>query len=209
VFCKKDLSYGGAETHHICYARLGSERLRDVITLCSECHTFFHQNWTKNEFWKGKEKGHWEVFSLQHTAQICFEHWREDKFISGDENGPNLCSTDTCRAVLEEYLRERITDEHPIIDPHDIGLFVRNKRYEMYFEAEDRGLTVKQFLDEKFGPKIRGKNPLRRDAGKKNGPFDHTPESFKRHYRENKNLNILMEKVREIEEENRRKMNNE
>lgn len=79
----------------------------------------------------------------------------------------------------------------------------------MYFEAEDRGLTVEQFLDEKFGPKIRGKNPLRRDAGKKNGPFDHTPESFKRHYRENKNLNILMEKVREMEKENRRNINNE
>lgn len=147
------------------------------------------------------------MFSLQHTAQICMENWRDDKFISCDENGPNLCSTDACRAVLEEYLQENVIDGHPLIDPHDISLFVRNKRYEMYFEAENRGLTVEQFLDEKYGPKIRGKNPLRRDAGKKNGPFDHTPESFKRHYRENKNLNILMEEVRKIEKTNRRNNN--
>jgi hypothetical protein len=79
-------------------------------------------------------------------------------------------------------------------------LFVRNKRYELFFDAEVRGLTVEEFLEEYYGPKVRGKNPLRQEAGKKGGPFDHTPESFHRHYEENKNIITLMEKVREIEE---------
>ena len=78
-------------------------------------------------------------------------------------------------------------------------LFVRNKRYELFFDAETRGLTVEEFLDERFGPKVRGKNPLRQEAGKKNGPFDHTAKSFHRHDEENKNIITLMQKVSEIE----------
>jgi hypothetical protein len=88
-----------------------------------------------------------------------------------------------------------------MIDPNDVSLFIRNKRYELYFEAEGRGLSVEEFLDEYYGPKVRGKNPLRQEAGRKGGPFDHTPESFHRHYMENKNINILMDEVRQLEDE--------
>ena len=89
---------------------------------------------------------------------------------------------------------------HPRIDPNDISLFVRNKRYELFFEAESRGLSVEEFLDEYYGKKVRGKNPLRQEAGRKNGPFDHTPESFHRHYTENNNINILMKEVEKIDQ---------
>lgn len=60
--------------------------------------------------------------------------------------------------------------------------------------------SVEQFLDQYYGPKVRGKNPLRQEAGKKNGSFDHTPESFHRHYLENQNINLLMEEVRNMED---------
>ena len=84
----------------------------------------------------------------------------------------------------------------PIIDPNDISLFIRNKRYELFFAAEEQGQTVEQFLDNYFGEKVRGKNPLRQEAGRKNGQFDHTPKSFHQHYSENKNIMILMEEVK-------------
>jgi hypothetical protein len=71
----------------------------------------------------------------------------------------------------------------------------------MFFDAEERGLTVEQFLNECFGEKVRGKNPLRQEAGRKNGPFDHEPKSFHRHYSENKNLMVLMQEVLRIKEE--------
>ena len=127
-------------------------------------------------------------------------YWQEDKFISRNVDNHNLCSDLVCRDLIDRYFRENEISRPVRIDPHDISLFVRNKRYELFFNAEDRGLTVEQFLDEYFGEKVRGKNPLRRDAGRKNGPFDHTPESFHRHYLDNNNINILMEEVRNLEE---------
>ena len=69
----------------------------------------------------------------------------------------------------------------------------------MWFEAEGRGLTVEEFLNEYYGKKIRGKNPIRQEAGKKGGVFDHEPKSFARHYKENPNLNALMRAVKKIE----------
>ena len=199
VICHKDLTGQVYQTHHLHYQRLGHERLRDVITLCPGCHHDFHQSWTKSSFWKGKEAGHWEVFDLGHTAQLCSTYWRNDRFICRDPDAPNLCSLDVCRQLLDDYFKEYRLTTHPIIDPNDISLFIRNKRYELFFEAEKEGKTVEEFLDDFYGQKVRGKNPLRRDAGRKNGPFDHTPESFHRHYLENNNINILMEKVRDIE----------
>ena len=199
VICHKDLQGTVYQTHHLHYLRLGHERLRDVITLCPACHNEFHKSWQKSNFWKGKESGHWEVFNLKHTAKLCQHYWRMDKFICKDPDAPNLCGRETCRQLLEDYFRDFQLTEHPIIDPNDISLFVRNKRYEMFFEAETRGLSVEEFLDEAFGEKVRGKNPLRNEAGRKNGPFDHTPESFHRHYVENQNINILMQQVEEIE----------
>ena len=200
VICHKDLHDQPYQTHHLHYQCLGHERLKDVITLCAGCHKDFHRSWQKSQFWQGKESGHWEVFDLQHTARLCAHYWQEDRLISRNKDGPNLCGKDVCRQLLDDYFREFELEEHPIIDPNDISLFIRNKRYELFFEAEERGLTVEEFLDEYYGPKVRGKNPLRQEAGRKNGPFDHTPESFHRHYSENPNINILMEEVQNYAE---------
>ena len=198
--CHRDLRGEPYETHHLSYQLLGRERIRDVITLCPSCHSAFHQNWQRLEFWKGKESGHWQIYDLHHTAMICSRYWRQDRFISKDPEGLNLCSQDVDMQLIDDYFRDEGLTTCPIIDPHDISLFVRNKRYELFFDAEKRGLTVEAFLDECFGQKIRGKNPLRTEAGRKNGPFDHTPESFHRHYSENKNIIILMQEVERIEE---------
>lgn len=200
VICHKELTGKVFETHHLHYQRLGHERMRDVITLCPQCHKDFHQSWSKSYFWKGKEDGHWNVYDLDHTARLCAAYWKRDRLICKDPDAPNLCNRDVCRQLLDEYFRDFQIDKPPIIDPNDVQLFVRNKRYELFFDAEVRGLTVEEFLEEYYGPKVRGKNPLRQEASKKGGCFDHTPESFHRHYSENKNIVTLMEKVREIEE---------
>lgn len=201
AICHRDLRGDVYETHHLTYQRLGHERMRDVVTLCKDCHTNFHRNWTQLQFWKGKESGHWEVFDLEHTARLCEHYWKWDKYIAKDPDGPNLCNQDACRQLLDDYFREFNLTAHPKIDPNDISLFIRNKRYELFFDAEARGLTVEEFLDEYFGPKERGKNPLRQEAGRKNGPFDHTPIKFHQHYNANKNINVLMDEVKKIEEE--------
>lgn len=197
AICHKDLSSGRYETHHLSYMHLGDEHLTEVITLCPHCHTLFHRNWTKQTYWKGKESGHWDVFNMEHTALLCVQYYPEDKFICKDINAPNLCNTDTDRQYIDQYIKEKALEAAPMMDPHDIEIFVRNKRYELLFEAEKRGLTVEQFLDEYYGPKIRGQNPIRREAG---AYFTkHKPESFHKHYSENKNINLLMAKAKEIE----------
>jgi hypothetical protein len=200
VICHKDLHGRSYQTHHLHYQRLGHERLRDVVTLCNACHMEFHESCQRNQFWKGKEHRHWEVYSLDHTAELCRRIWRNDRLISKDPAAINLCNRDVIKQLLDEYFRTADLSSHPVIDPNDISLFVRNKRYELFFEAEARGLGVEEFLNEYYGKKERGKNPLRQEAGRKNGPFDHTPASFHKNYLENKNLNILMEKVNELEE---------
>lgn len=202
VICHKDLSNAPFQTHHMDYRHLGDEHIRDVMTLCPTCHTLFHRNWQKQKYWVGKESGHWEVFDLSHTARMCCMYYKEDKFICKDANAPNLCNADTDREYIDRYIREMHLEIAPILDPHDLSLFVRNKRYEMVFDAEARGLTVEQFLDECYGEKVRGKNPLRVEAGKKNGTFDHTLKSFHLHYSENKNINTLMEEVKKYESGN-------
>jgi len=52
VVCHADVSEG-FETHHLNYNHLGNEHLTDVVTMCSSCHTKFHNTWTKQNFWKG------------------------------------------------------------------------------------------------------------------------------------------------------------
>lgn len=195
--CHKDVS-NGYETHHLNYLHLGNEHMTDVLTLCSSCHVKFHNNWRKQDFWKGREVGHWTAFDMEHTARLCNKYWKEDRLISKDPNGPNLCNRDIAKQYVEAYLKDIQTGQPVLIDPNDFSLFVRNKRYELFFEAETRGLTVEEFLDEYYGPKERGKNPLRQEAGKKNGPFDHTPKSFHAHYKENRNINTLMKEVEGI-----------
>ena len=199
VVCHRDLHGEPYQTHHLSYQRLGHERMRDVITLCASCHDSFHINWQKVQFWRGKERGHWEVYNMEHTARLCAMFWKQDKFIAKAPEGPNLCNAETAKQCIDEYFRIEHPADNPVIDPNDLTLFVRNKRYELFFEAEQRGLAVEEFLDEYFGEKIRGKNPLRQEAGRKNGPFDHKPESFHKHYSENKNLNMLMEEVKKYE----------
>lgn len=196
--CHKDLRNEKYETHHLSYIHLGNERMTDVITLCPKHHKIFHNNWSKQTYWKGRESGHWDVFDLEQTAILCRDYYREDKFICKDADAPNLCNPNTSKEYIDRYFQDAQLTKHPVIDPHDFELFVRNKRYELVFDAEARGLTVEEFLDECYGPKIRGKNPLRQEAGKKNGPFDHTFESFHRHYKENKNLLTLMDEVKRI-----------
>lgn len=195
VVCHRDMTGEPYETHHLTYVRLGRERLRDVVTVCPSCHKVFHDNWQRSEFWRGKEAGHWQVYDLEHTAAICAMYWKEDRFISRNPNGPNLCSRDVITQYIDDYCRVKQLAVCPIIEPNDISLFIRNKRYELFFAAEEQGQTVEQFLDSYFGEKIRGKNPLRQEAGRKNGPFDHTPKSFHQHYTENKNIMILMREV--------------
>ena len=199
VICHRDLHGQAFQTHHLHYQRLGNERMRDVITMCAPCHKEFHESWNRSVFWKGKEAGHWEIYSLTDTARLCHMYWKQDRLISKSEPDANLCSRDVCRQLLDDYFRDMNLTRHPKIDPNDIQLFVRNKRYELFFEAEIRGLSVEEFLNEYYGEKVRGGNPLRQEAGRKKGPFDHTPESFHRHYIENPNINILMEEVEKLE----------
>lgn len=200
VICHRDLSDGSYQTHHMDYRHLGNEHMTDVVTLCAAHHTLFHRSWMKQKYWQGKEEGHWTVFDLEHTARMCLKYYAEDKFICKDPDAPNLCNNDTDREYIDQYIKELNLEAAPVIDPHDLCLFVRNKRYEMVFDAERRGLTVDEFLDETYGPKIRGKTPLRTEAGKKNGTFDHTLESFHKHYLENPNINILMKEVQSYAE---------
>lgn len=199
VVCHRDLTGEPYQTHHLTYQRLGRERLRDVVTMCDSCHHTFHHNWVKSQFWEGKEEGHWDVYDLKHTAMLCASYWRMDRLISRDRNGLNLCNREIAKQMIDRYFLDFKLTTHPIIDPNDFSLFVRNKRYELFFEAEKRGLTVEGFLDEYYGEKVRGQNPLRQEAGRKNGPFDHTPASFHRHYKENKNILTLMAEVSKIE----------
>lgn len=202
AICHKDLSGQKFETHHMSYLHLGNEHMTDVMTLCPRHHQLFHNNWQKQTYWRGRESGHWEVFDLEQTAKLCCMYYKEDKFICKDVNAPNLCNKDICREYVDKYFIDAGLSIHPMIDPNDFQLFVRNKRYEMVFDAERRGLSVEEFLDECYGEKIRGKNALRQEAGKKNGPFDHTYQSFHTHYKENKNILILMERVQEMEVQN-------
>lgn len=203
VVCHKELEGEEYHTHHLQYQRLGNERMRDVITLCPACHKVFHENWTRSTFWQGKEQGHWEVYDLLHTAKLCAVNWRNDRLISRNVDDLNMCNRDVCQSLIDDYYRDFEPKGNPRIDPNDISLFIRNKRYELFFEAEERGLTVEQFLDEYYGLKVRGKNPLRQEAGRKGGPYDHTPASFHRHYNENKNIIRLIEEVKTIEQTQR------
>lgn len=201
VICHRDLKGEPFQTHHLSYQRCGRERMRDVITMCDSCHHTFHRNWAKSQFWEGKEEGHWDVYDLYHTAALCLRYWRQDRLICKNADAPNLCNRETAMQLIDQYFKDAKLTSHPVIDPNDITLYVRNRRYDLFFEAEERGLSVEAFLDEYYGPKVRGKNPIRQEAGRKNGPFDHTPESFHRHYRENQNILVLMEEVEKINKE--------
>ena len=199
VVCHKQFNlFENYNTHHMDYARLGQEHMRDVITLCESCHAKFHNAWTKNQYWKGRESGHWNAFSLEHTANICVLYAHEDKLICKDVNAPNLCSVEETRKLILRYSREYALNPCPMIDTHDIELYIRNKRWELFFEAEQRGLNVEQFLDEYYGAKVRGQNPIRQLAS--TYYKRHKPSGMHMHYNENPNINRLMNFIKEREE---------
>lgn len=172
--------------------------MTDVITLCPTHHVIFHNNWKKQEFWKGREPDHWYAFNIEHTARLCAAYYKLDKFISKDPEGINMCSKDTIRNVIDEYVKNGSFESAPVIDVNDIMLFVRNKRWERVLAAADKGMSIDQFLDKEFGKKVRGKNKLRAEAGS-NSSYKHDIKSIRRHYGENKNIYLLMQEVKKYE----------
>ncbi len=42
--CQLCYSQEGLTIHHRTYERLGAERMTDLLVLCRECHTLFHQH---------------------------------------------------------------------------------------------------------------------------------------------------------------------
>lgn len=196
VVCHKKIIGNDFQTHHLNYNHLGNEHMTDVITLCDSCHAKFHNAWQKATFWKGRESGHWDVFNIDETANLCVEYYAEDKFICRDENALNLCNKEVGRDLIDRYMREFALSYNPNIDPNDIQLFVRNKRYELAFDAEQRGLTIEEFLNEYYGQKVRGKNPIRQEAGRY---FNIDFKKMHRTYTENPNINKLMKIAKEKE----------
>lgn len=201
VVCHKEVG-NDFETHHLNYNHLGNEHMRDVVTMCKHCHTAFHNSWSRNSFWKGNEKGHWDVFDIEHTARMCLMYYKGDRLICKDVDAPNYCNSDIARAMVDRYFKDAEIRCPVQIDPNDFTLFVRNKRYELFLDAKRRGLDLEQFLDEYYGPKIRGKNPLRAEAGKNGGTFVHKKNTIEQLYKMNANINRLMELAKKMEEEN-------
>lgn len=199
VICHKDLHGLTYQAHHMTYQRCGHENITDIVTLCMDCHDSFHRNWKQAEFWEGKELGHWDEFSLEHTARMCLAYWWEDRLICRDIDAPNMCHLPYLLSLIDRYFLEfNITNNPVMINPKDISLFVRNKRYELWFKAEAEGKTKEEFLDSYYGEKVRGQNPIRQLAGQFFNK--HTDESYHRHYSENKDINLLMQRVKEMED---------
>jgi len=198
AFCKKNLSPDEFQTHHIDYSRLGHERLRDVITVCQECHENFHNIWKHGEYYKEQDDDHWNTFSLPETAKLCAAYLHDDYWFGGDLD---CCSIDVCRAIVDNIT------EPAVINPEDIQIFIRNKRYEALFEAEKNGVVLDKtvneagdtFLDERFGKKgSKGGNEKRSKA--RAFMTRHKSESFHRNYWYMWHINILMEEAKKYEQ---------
>ena len=198
VICHADLRGDTYQCHHMTYQRCGHEHITDLVTLCPNCHDDFHKRWQKAEYWKGQEYGHWMDFDLEHTAKLCQTYWKEDRLICKDENAPNMCHLPYIKNLINRYVEEFKVPGYPLINPQDILLFIRNKRYELWFQAEAEGKTKEEYLDSYYGKKIRGKNPIRLMA---EGFFTrHKDDSYYTHYSENEDINQLMLKVKEMED---------
>lgn len=197
VLCKKDLDEHGFQTHHMSYERLGHERLRDVITLCNECHENFHDTWKHGEYYKEQDDDHWEIFSLQETAKLCAAYLHDDYWFGGELD---CCNIDVCRSIVDNIT------EPAAVNPEDIQIFIRNKRYEVLFEAEAGGVVLDKsvneagniFLDNRFGKKGgKGGNENRSKA--RTFMTRHNSESFHRNYWYMWHINILMEEEKKYE----------
>lgn len=203
VFCRVDLPVWGFQTHHITYDRLGHESLEDIVTTCNSCHEKFHSAWKYAEYYKEQDYDHWKTFSLPDTAKLCAWYKTQDFWFGGDLN---CCSQDTCRALIDMYfIDNEIVTPVPIC-PEDIQLYFRNKRYEMLFDEEARGMVldckanaaVEAFLDEHFGKKGgNGGNKKRADA--RAFMTRHSSESLHRNYWYLWHINKLMKETRNYE----------
>ena len=196
ALCHTDLRSQKFQTHHMTYENLGHERLRDVITLCCDCHERFHETWKHGEYYKEQDDDHWKIYSLQDTARICADHLSDDYWFGGDID---CCSIDVCRSLCDEI------EDPAVINPEDIQLFFRNKRYEVLFAAEEVGATLgkslneaaESFLDGLFGPK-GGKGGNQKRSKARAFMTRHESESFHRNYWYLWHINILMQEVTKL-----------
>ena len=204
VLCKTELSMECFQTHHMTYERLGHERLRDVITLCNECHINFHNTWKHGEYYKEQDDDHWAIYSLTDTVKLCADHFTDDYWFGGDLD---CCSIDVCRQLCDEYFAENEKTCPALINPEDLQLFVRNKRYEVLFAAEEVGIALDKtiseegdaFLDGIFGKKGgKGGNSKRSKA--RAFMTRHDSESYHRNYWYLRHINILMQEVKKYEQ---------
>lgn len=200
-FCKKKLKLNNFQTHHVSYEHLGHEALGDVITLCDRCHDRFHNTWKHGEYYKEQDYEHWETFSLEDAAKFCAHILRDDYFFGGDLD---CCNKDVIQGLIDEYQ----TGPVPIVIAlEDVELYIRNKRYELLFEAEAAGMVLDQkidaakdaFLDERFGKKgQKGGNPNRTKA--RSFILRHDSESFHRNYWYLWHINKLIEEAKKYEQ---------
>ena len=147
--------------HHLDSRTYGHEGITDIISLCHPCHKRFHELWNPADYWKNNDmESHWDVYSLEDTAKLCAMYWREDMYLGG-EYGNNMCSQSRIKDYIDLYMKET-ESTGTVIGEMDIQLFIRNKRYELWFKSGCS--TIEEFLDKQFGQKVRGGNPIRRDA---------------------------------------------
>lgn len=197
VLCKMEIDEHSFQTHHMSYERLGHERLRDVITLCNECHEKFHETWKHGEYYKEQDEDHWKTYSLPETAKLCAAYLHDDYWFGGDLD---CCNIDVCRSIVDNIT------EPAVISPEDIQLFFRNKRYEVLFEAEANGVVLDKsvneagdiFLDSRFGKK-GGKGGNEKRSKARTFMTRHGSESFHRNYWYMWHINILMEEAKKYE----------
>lgn len=195
-FCHKQLN-DKYETHHINYSNLGDEHIEtDIISLCHDCHMHFHNLWDKAKKWESTPYTHWKDYSLPDTAKMCHQCWKDDFMFGG---GYNLCSLDTIVGFIDKYFEQNEIIAPVRISEEDIRLFIRNKRYDLFFEAnENDAFNLEDWLDSKFGPK-GGPGGNKARAAARSFFTKHKLTAMKRIYKENENINILMKEVEKYE----------
>ena len=88
VTCKTDLSL---ECHHLTYENLFCEEMRDLQSLCSECHKRTHAN-GKLKFPSGMIIEHVRMLGFQDKH----EEWLLPQWANGTLNDPNFKPTQQC-----------------------------------------------------------------------------------------------------------------